>query len=1231
MSKIKRSLHKIIFLNSAHIPYAEVKLDGNVHFIGTQGVGKSTLLRAILFFYNADKLRLGIPREKRNFDDFYLPYPNSYIVYEVMRENGAYCMLAAKSQGRTFFRVIDAPYHREWFLNDRNEVLIDFGAIRQKIETVSGKVFISSQITNYEEYRDIIFGNNRRAELGAYRRFAIVESSNYQNIPRTIQNVFLNSKLEADFIKDTIIRSSSEDEISIDIDYFRNQIKDFEQEYVDVSRWFTKNRNGEVPVRKQAEKAINAYRNLAYTLRQIDNARAELNYAEKQARQLLPLIKEDMARHNTEYERLKRLETEEGQKYNKERDALNKDLGGVESYLKAIRDKRAEYEQMGIEEMVRRIQSEAAMKLEEKQLTGIITELTKAYQDVISRFRTLEEKLEVGFQTQKNEREKQIMVQRTSCQTEKDRLMNILRNNESRIRTAAEELTTDIGLRIQQLRDDKNNILLQKQKTTSEHPHQKEIKECEEKLASLQDKEKDTTHEIDSLQNEMNRLRSQCELELKGLEMEFEAEKERQLRSRQETDRCISSLQSLLDKRKGSLCEWLEQHKPGWEHTFGKVAEEEAVLYNNELNPILEEDSNLCVFGVKLNLEAIDRTIRTPEEISKEIEQWQKTRSTQTQTLDNLAKKHEEEVADLKAKLSQKIRKLSDNQQLLKAELMRIPSLRKNIMADLVTWNAKEKEWQRTRLEELERKQEETAHLLHQAEEELKKAKEERNRKLTACQKEFKTAEKKCLEEAESFEEVIRNEIKQLEQQKLTQITQLRKQQEDELNGKGADTSALKGYQDRLETVGKELHYIETNREKVWAYQKDKKEYLEREPEMRSRKKELETKLATLRERFDNRREKLRQQLCTVTDAIQQKKKELTAIEEGLKKVEAFRNDAVLCPNQDEEGTEQPTRKSCVQLVDELKSAIISLNKKKEELQKAVNQFNSNFSNRNTFHFRTTLTSEEDYYDFAVNLCEFIDNDKITDYQKRISERYTDILGRISREVGTLTSRESEIAKTIGDINKDFVERNFAGVIKEIALRSTPSSDKLMLILLEIKKFYDEKQMEMGEMDLFSQASGSREANNEKAVNYLLAFMKQLNDDPARKRITLSDTFKLEFRIKENDNDTGWVEKISNVGSDGTDILVKAMVNIMLINVFKEKASRKFGEFVLHCMMDEIGKLHPNNVKGILRFANCRNIYLVNSSPTTYNVEDYRYTYLLKKDSQSNTQIVPLLSYNHSM
>lgn len=218
-----RYLNKIIFLNSAHIPYAEVKLDGNVHFIGTQGVGKSTLLRAILFFYNADKLRLGIPKEKKSFDAFYFPYANSYIIYEVMRENGAYCVVAAKSQGRVFFRFIDAPFQQDWFIDEHNVVHSEWGRIR---EHIGAKIQITAQVTSYEMYRDIIFGNNRKHEMIPYRKFAIVESAKYQNIPRTIQNVFLNSKLDADFIKDTIIRSMSDEDISVDLDFYRSQIKE---------------------------------------------------------------------------------------------------------------------------------------------------------------------------------------------------------------------------------------------------------------------------------------------------------------------------------------------------------------------------------------------------------------------------------------------------------------------------------------------------------------------------------------------------------------------------------------------------------------------------------------------------------------------------------------------------------------------------------------------------------------------------------------------------------------------------------------------------------------------------------------------------------------------------------------------------------------------------------------------------------------------------------------------
>ena len=89
-----------------------------------------------------------------------------------------------------------------------------------------------------------------------------MESAHYQNIPRTIQNVFLNSKLDADFIKDTIIQSMDDNEFVIDLSYYRNQIETFEQEYDDVMLWMKQDKNGVVPVRKQADRVIKGYRTL---------------------------------------------------------------------------------------------------------------------------------------------------------------------------------------------------------------------------------------------------------------------------------------------------------------------------------------------------------------------------------------------------------------------------------------------------------------------------------------------------------------------------------------------------------------------------------------------------------------------------------------------------------------------------------------------------------------------------------------------------------------------------------------------------------------------------------------------------------------------------------------------------------------------------------------------------------------------------------------------------------
>jgi len=227
-----------------------------------------------------------------------------------------------------------------------------------------------------------------------------------------------------------------------------------------------------------------------------------------------------------------------------------------------------------------------------------------------------------------------------------------------------------------------------------------------------------------------------------------------------------------------------------------------------------------------------------------------------------------------------------------------------------------------------------------------------------------------------------------------------------------------------------------------------------------------------------------------------------------------------------------------------------------------------------------------------------------------------------------LQSKEADIIEVINNINKDFVKKNFVGVIKSIELRVVQSANEVVHLLTEIKKFNVESINDLGEANLFSTNELNREAKNKKAVGFLTQLVKEISNYK-HNDINLSDSFELEFKIVENDNDTNWVQNIANVGSDGTDVLVKAMINIMLLNVFKEGATKnRFKDFRLHCMMDEIGKLHPTNVRGILKFANDRNINLINSSPQSFDALAYRYTYKLAKDDNNVTIVNRLITNN---
>jgi hypothetical protein len=455
---------------------------------------------------------------------------------------------------------------------------------------------------------------------------------------------------------------------------------------------------------------------------------------------------------------------------------------------------------------------------------------------------------------------------------------------------------------------------------------------------------------------------------------------------------------------------------------------------------------------------------------------------------------------------------------------------------------------------------------------------------------------------------------------------EIKVKQKKELDNKGADTKRIEEIDLRLSVIDPELIFIDNNRDIVAVYNNDKRELIDKEDEFKGKKNLLDKQLETELAKHEQQREKFIQDIGFHNAEIESIGKILAGFETDFTAFDTFKKTDVHQTVETfiaEYNDDNKTEFTCSILIGELNSTDNTIIKRYIELQEAINKFTGNFQENNLFSFKIKFTARTDYFEFAEMLKEFIDENKLSEYKTRVEERFAHIIRRIGIETGDLISKEGEISQVIREINNDFVSRKFVQAIKSMELRTKESANSIFRLLVEVKKFNDENPYNIGKADLFN--STEQINQNEKAISLLKQLIKEMATSK-EKEINLSDSFELEFRIVENDNDSGWVEKLTNVGSEGTDVLVKAMINIMLLNVFKERAAKKHkDDFRLHCMMDEIGKLHPTNVKGILKFANDRNILLINSSPTSYNATDYRYTYLLAKDAKNVTSVKRLV------
>ncbi|MFW5872016.1 MAG: ATP-binding protein, partial [bacterium] len=596
-----RYLNKIIFIHSARIRYAEINLNGNVHFIGTQGVGKSTLLRAILFFYNADTFGLGIPRQKSSFTDYYFKDPNAYIIYEMVRDDGKFCVVSYNSQHKVCFRFFDGEYKKEYFISENGNVP-EWEGIAERLDRF--KVFYTKRkIDEHKEYRDILYGNNdgKKHEL---KRYSLLESKDYQYIPKTIQNVFLNSKMEAEFIKQTIIMSLDND-FRIDLNQHAHHLNGFESQLNDIRKFKTPSATAQadsisklyIAINSLEREKIKTAKQLAWALKKIEEEEPKLS---------------------------KRLETQEGHKnvlatklnklaeiFKAKENKLRADIGVYENNLKKAKQLNEDYQKININEIIARVVKKSDQEREQKSLLQEKDLLTSQFKELEHKYLAILNQLENQFKEFINSKESeknQIQAEFLSFKDEKRRLYD-KQIAELRVKNRSEteqarELWEHKKRETQKLKIDREGI-------KHKRFYEDEIKKNDKNINTFTDKKKELSAQNFNSSREIETFQKNWDIDDKEIQKNFNGDIERINGQISEQNKKISKIETYIENSKSSLYGWLTAHYPGWENTIGKVIKENTnVLFNTALSPKLAEKPG-NFYGIEIDLNEINETVKT--------------------------------------------------------------------------------------------------------------------------------------------------------------------------------------------------------------------------------------------------------------------------------------------------------------------------------------------------------------------------------------------------------------------------------------------------------------------------------------------------------------------------------------------------------------------------------------------------------------------------------------------
>ena len=597
MEKYSYGLKRIILIDS-FLPSRtyEVDLSGNAVITGTNGLGKTSLIKLPVIFYGANPSEINIKENKetkyKGFSGRYLPRDGSYVVFEYLANEEKKCVVflpEAKSEEGICRYFIDTGYSQELFFEDAGTTPRSRNSFLQKLELNNISKY---KPKSFSEYRSILLDGVQPK----YLHFSMVPKGSRLSKLYSLFVGMLNrsadfdvlGKIISDWAHSDIPRDATEalEQFKLDKTQLVSWLKDYRSQHqfnklmalVGFEKFEeTFEQLQETTIFLLKTKAIVKARIITVKQQQIELSKEHTEKGEN-----LKLEKEGI---NTEHERAKhQVSTEED------------NFKVLTSEISTLEARNTSFKKILGEDYQTKLAQLENQSKEKEQLTTQLTSLTKQSGNIADTYKGLLLEVENSFTALINEYEQELSKANAACA-----------NNESRciksFSAKKEQITVNFQANDKELNTQLQNLISKsgRLENTIDNPIvdiqlRNLVSESQEKFDYL-------TGQRNVLQEKTNQVHDNYSQALNAYNtINFDMEK-----VGKELDEVMEELedaQAALGAHEDSLLVYLQKEVPNWEHTFGKVFSLKALL-NRNLVPQKVDNDLSSAFGVQLDINAI--------------------------------------------------------------------------------------------------------------------------------------------------------------------------------------------------------------------------------------------------------------------------------------------------------------------------------------------------------------------------------------------------------------------------------------------------------------------------------------------------------------------------------------------------------------------------------------------------------------------------------------------------